>query len=150
MNTLSADLDDSVHVRGIIDLLNSYADTPLSDEVCERLRDDLKQPSAEILLAVDEANRPIGTAICFLGYSTFQAKPLLNLHDLVVLPEFRGKGIGQQLLSTVESRAQELGCCRVTLEVMENNPRAKALYHRCGFADLAESNERKFFLEKNV
>lgn len=88
-----------------------------------------------MLLAITEV-RPIGIAVCFLGYSTFQARALLNVHDLAVVPEWRGKGVGQSLLRTAESRALERGCCKLTLEVQDDNERALALYERFGFSDL--------------
>lgn len=148
---IAADLSNKAHANGLIDLLNCYADSQLAPEVVNRLPSALQAfPTAQILLAFDEDDRPVGTAVCFLGFSTWQAKPILNLHDLVVAPNCRGQGVGNQLLSAVEEKARELGCCRVSLEVMESNPRAKALYHRFGFPDLAEVKKRKFFLEKDV
>ncbi len=147
----SADFSDQEHVNGLISLLSSYADSQLPDDVVAALPVALQAfPTSEILLAFDKGNRPVGTAVCFLGFSTWQAKPILNLHDLVVASDCRGQGVGNQLLSAVEAKARELGCCRISLEVMESNPRAKALYHRFGFPDHADAGKRKFFLEKDV
>ncbi len=147
----AADLDNEVHVAGLIELLNSYADAPLAEDVVARLPDALREfPTAHLLLAFDDDRRAVGAAVSFLGFSTFQAKPILNLHDLVVLPDCRGQGVGIQLLSAVETKARELGCCRLSLEVLEDNPRAKALYHRFGFPDLTSTGKRKIFLEKDV
>jgi len=87
-----------------------------------------------VLLAVSEG-RPVGVAVCFLGFSTFQARPLLNIHDLAVLPEWRGKGIGRALLAHVEDRARRRGCCKLTLEVLDDNARARGLYESLGFSD---------------
>ena len=69
-----------------------------------------------------------------LGFSTFKARPLVNVHDLAVLPEHRGRGVGRALLAAVERKARALGCARVTLEVQENNGRARRVYERAGFA----------------
>jgi ribosomal protein S18 acetylase RimI-like enzyme len=77
----------------------------------------------------------VGAAVCFIGFSTFAARPLLNLHDLAVVPELRGRGIGRALLRAVEERARALGCCKLTLEVVQENTQARALYERFGFAD---------------
>ena len=71
--------------------------------------------------------------MCFWGFSTFAAQPLLNLHDFAVLPEARGRGVGQRLLAEIERRARARGCCKITLEVHDSNERAKALYRREGF-----------------
>ena len=42
----------------------------------------------------------------------------------MVLPAFRRKGGGRRLLESVEGKARELGCCKLTLEVMGKNDRA--------------------------
>jgi ribosomal protein S18 acetylase RimI-like enzyme len=136
-----ADFADPVHTTGIIDVLNSYAADPvggaepLSADVRERLVPALQShPSALVLLAF-AAQRPVGIAVCFFGLSTFQARPLLNIHDLAVVPEFRGKRVGRALLSEAEQRATCRGCCKLTLEVQEDNVRARSLYGNFGFSD---------------
>jgi ribosomal protein S18 acetylase RimI-like enzyme len=87
-----------------------------------------------------------------VGYSTFRARPLLNLHDLAVQPEARERGVGGALLAAVESHARALGCCKVTLEVREDNASARRLYERVGFVDSAPAGARTrtLFLEKSV
>jgi len=84
--------------------------------------------------------------------STFAARPLLNLHDLAVLPERRGLGVGRALLEAVEARARDLGCCKLTLEVRQDNARAQALYESFGFGHFAPGVEAMptLFLEKRV
>jgi ribosomal protein S18 acetylase RimI-like enzyme len=89
-----------------------------------------------VLLAL-EGERPVGMAICFVGFSTFQARPLLNIHDLAVVPDCRGQGIGRALLAEAEKQALLRGCCKLTLEVREDNLPARSLYERFGFADFA-------------
>lgn len=61
---------------------------------------------AHVLLAwVD--GQPAGVATCFEGFSTFACRPLLNLHDLAVHPDHRGRGLGKRLLAQVEQLARE-------------------------------------------
>jgi len=84
--------------------------------------------------ATGDTYTPVGLANCFMGFSTFAARPLVNIHDLVVLPGYRGKGIGQALLQAVEQIAKERGCCKLVLEVRTDNP-AERLYRREGFTD---------------
>jgi ribosomal protein S18 acetylase RimI-like enzyme len=61
--------------------------------------------------------------------------PLVNIHDIVVLPKYRGRGISQFLLQEVEAIAREKGCCKLTLEVLEGNKVAQKAYTRFGFRD---------------
>ena len=138
---VDADLASPEHVSAIIEVLDSYAQdefgggTPLRPEVRERLVPGLRAcPTSLVLLALD-GERPAGVAVCFFGYSTFGAHPLLNIHDLAVVPAYRRRGIGRALLEAVESRACEHGCGKLTLEVIEDNARARALYASCGFGD---------------
>ena len=140
MEIVVADLEREAHRRAVAALTAAYAldpmgnGGPLPPEVLERLPDELRGfPTTLIFLAYD-GDAAIGIATCFLGFSTFAARPLLNVHDLAVLPERRGAGVATRLLAAVEARARELGCCKVTLEVLENNHAARRLYHRAGFA----------------
>ncbi len=139
INVRRIDWSNSNDIGGYVAVLDSYARDPmgrnegLTDEVRQRLPAGLaNHPAAQVLLAIDGSS-VVGIATCFLGYSTFQARPLLNLHDIAVLPSARGLGIGRQLLEGVEDLARELGCCRVTLEVRSDNPLAIRLYESHGY-----------------
>ena len=92
----------------------------------------IKHGGARVFLAY-EGDEPAGLAICFVGFSSFKAKPLVNVHDLAVAPQFRGRGIGRALLEAVAADARQLGCCKVTLEVRADNAKAIGLYRRVGF-----------------
>ncbi len=83
----------------------------------------------------------MGIAVCFIGFSTFAARPLINIHDLAVLPEGRGNGVGRKLLTAVERKAREMNCCKVTLEVLENNRRALKVYAAAGFVRATYTEE---------
>lgn len=50
-----------------------------------------------------------------------------------VHPDWRRRGVGQQLLLSVADLARELGARRLTLEVRAGNVAAQALYERFGF-----------------
>ena len=136
---VQADLSRPDHQRCVLELIDAYAKdpmgngTPLPAEVKKALIPGLqKHPSALILLALC-ANQAVGIAVCFIGFSTFAARPLINIHDLAVLPGLRGNGVGRQLLDAVERKARSMNCCKVTLEVLENNQPAMQLYTAAGF-----------------
>jgi GNAT superfamily N-acetyltransferase len=84
-----------------------------------------------ILAYVDEESA--GLLISFEGFSTFACKPLLNLHDIVVSSPFRGRGISKMLMNRAEEIARELGCCKMTLEVLSGNKVAQSAYAAFGF-----------------
>ncbi len=137
---IEADLDRADHARDVLALTAAYAcdpmgnNGPLAFEVMERLVPALRaHPTTRIYLLYRDG-QAVGIATCFLGFSTFQARPLLNIHDFAVLPQERGGGLGKLLLKSVVEKATELGCCKVTLEVQENNLLARRLYEQTGFA----------------
>lgn len=107
---------------------------PLPQEVLARLVPALREHPTTIIFLAYVDDRAVGIATCFLGFSTFSARPLINIHDLAVLPEHRGRGIGRSLLEAVERKARQRGCSKVTLEVQENNSRARRVYETAGFA----------------
>lgn len=135
-----ADYCDPRDAADVVALLDAYArdpmggGEPLRDDVKARLASDLAANPQAFSLLVRIGGRAVGLANCFMGYSTFAAAPLVNIHDLAVLPEARGAGIGKALLAAVEAEALKRGACKITLEVLSGNP-ARHLYAREGFGD---------------
>jgi len=107
---------------------------PLPDDVKQRLIPGLREHPTTLAFLAFDGDRPIGIALCFRGFSSFFAKPLINIHDLSVLTEYRGKGLGRQLLEAVAAHARKIGCCKLTLETQEHNYTAQKLYKSVGFA----------------
>jgi GNAT superfamily N-acetyltransferase len=89
------------------------------------------RPTAEVLLA-EEGGRAVGFALFFQNYSTFLAKPGIYLEDLFVEPEFRGKGLGKQLLQAIARLAVERGCGRFEWAVLDWNEPAIGFYRSLG------------------
>jgi ribosomal protein S18 acetylase RimI-like enzyme len=76
----------------------------------------------------------VGLINCFEGFSTFKCKPLVNIHDVVVIDGYRGQGVSQRMMDKVEEIARQRGCCKLTLEVLEGNKPAQRAYLRYGFS----------------
>jgi ribosomal protein S18 acetylase RimI-like enzyme len=137
---IEADLDQTEHQQAVVELIDAYAadpmgnGRPLSAEVRRDLIGGLRRHPTTLIFLAWRDGKAIGIAVCFLGFSTFHAKSLVNIHDLAVLPSYRGQGIGRHLLDAVSDKARQLQCCKLTLEVQENNHRARGLYEAAGFA----------------
>ena len=136
---VTADLNNADHCQAIVTLLAEYAaepaggNTPIPRAARETLISGLRDhPTAFGLLALLEGE-PVGVAICFVGYSTFAARKLVNIHDLAVSSQHRGQGVGRRLLAAIEQQARDLDCAKVTLEVYCDNDGARRLYRREGF-----------------
>ena len=149
---IEADFDNQEHAREVIRLTDIYARDPMGNReplpnatrisLIEELK---KMPTAISFLAFYK-NEAVGLANCFVSLSTFEAKRLINIHDLVVVPEWRGLGIGEKLLKKIQDKAKEMDCCRITLEVRDDNP-AKWLYERFGFED---EEPHMWFMVKDI
>lgn len=138
-----ADYADAGDAARVVALLDSYArdpmggGKPLSEDVRERLVPGLAaHPGAFSLLAF-EGDDAVGLANCITGFSTFAARPLVNIHDMAVLPAARGRGVGRALMLAVEEEAGARGACKITLEVLSGNATAKGLYASLGYGDYA-------------
>lgn len=138
---LQASYTNPVHAEAIGQVLNHYAEDPmgighsLPAEVLEHLPGELaKRPHAFSVLAF-VGGEPAGLVNCFEGFSTFACRPLVNVHDVVVVvKKFRGLGLSQKMLQKVEEIARQRGCCKITLEVLEGNAVAQSSYAKFGFS----------------
>ncbi len=153
-----ANLLDLDHSQAIVSLLDEYASSregggeSLSDISKQRLPQALAQRSFCHIVLAYHNEKPAGLAICFESFSTFSCKAILNIHDFMIASQYRGQGLSKKLLKEVEILAQELDCCKITLEVLENNKIARNAYHSCGFNsyELKPEFGRALFYEKKL
>ncbi|MCP4388038.1 MAG: GNAT family N-acetyltransferase [Gammaproteobacteria bacterium] len=67
-----------------------------------------------------------GFSIEFNGFDAF-------VDEFYLSPQYRGQGIGREVLETVKGKAREMDIHALHLEVAHNNPRARKLYAAAGF-----------------
>lgn len=153
-----ADYRDAGQAAAVVDLLDAYASDPAGGGVPldPAVRQDLPaalaaRPQAFSVLAF-EGGQPVGLVNCLEGFSTFACKPLVNVHDVVVLPTHRGQGVAQKMFARVEQEARRRGACKLTLEVLSNNKPALRTYEREGFASYQLDPEfgHAVFLQKKL
>jgi GNAT superfamily N-acetyltransferase len=158
IDVVMADYGSPAHARALVDLLDAYArdpaggGTPLLDTVKAGLPAALAaRPQAFSVLALDGA-QPVGLVNCIEGFSTFACRPLVNVHDVVVLQSHRGQRITQRMLARVEQEAIARGACKLTLEVLQGNAPALRAYEREGFAgyQLDPAFGAAMFLQKKL
>jgi len=135
-----ADLADPEQAAVLVEMFAAYMRDPMeggsapSAQVKRELIPGLRaHPACYVFFAL-HSEKPVGFAICFLGFSTFNARPLINLHDIFVHASARGAGIGKRILDRIEAKARSMNGCAITLEVREDNHRARGLYRKFGFA----------------
>lgn len=157
LEIIRVDYRNTKQGKDLLDLLNAYAldemggQKALAKTVKQNLLTEMdKIPGAVSLLLYFQGNA-IGLLNAFQGFSTFAGKPLINIHDLYIKPAFRGLGYSSRLLQKIEKIAQERGCCKLTLEVLQANKTAQGVYKKNGFSGYqlsAQSGEALFWQKK--
>ena len=129
-----ATVDDVTAIAALIRALAGYEH--LEHEVTldeTHLREHLfgERRYAEVLIAEDAA-QTVGFALYFHNFSTFLGRPGIDLEDLFVLPEHRGRGHGKALLARLARIAIERGCGRLEWSVLDWNEPSIAFYRSLG------------------
>ena len=136
------DYADPVHAQALVALLDAYAQDPmgggagLSEYAKTHVVAGLAaraQAFSVLAFAPDASQTPVGLVNCIEGFSTFAAKPLVNVHDVIVLPDWRGHEVAGAMLEEVIQIARERGACKLTLEVLSGNQKALRAYAKLGF-----------------
>ena len=135
------DFENPLHLNKLVNLLNMYMIDPMGDALplnkLQQLRlvDGLaNHPSSFVIFELLDGEI-VGLATCFINFSTFMVKPYLNVHDFFVHPDYRGKGLANNLLQELISISNDRKYCKITLEVREDNFVAQGLYKSLGFEE---------------
>lgn len=156
---VDVNLQRPAHAEAVLAMMDRYsrdpmgAGKPLSEAVRVALVPSLRERCDYAgVLALEDDGQPIGLAHAFEGFSTFMAKPLLNIHDVYVMPGYRGQGVAARMLERLEALARARGYGKLTLEVLEGNGPAQAAYRRFGFDayTLDPETGRAMFWEKKL
>jgi GNAT superfamily N-acetyltransferase len=83
---------------------------------------------------VEAEGAPIGFALWFYSFSTFEGAFGIYLEDLFVVPEARGKGAGLALMRRLARRCRDEGLARLEWAVLDWNAPSIAFYDRLGSA----------------
>lgn len=134
------DLNNLKHCDALVELLNEYmkdkvgAGKSMPKELGHKILGGLKKHSAYLGFLVKINGYYVALANCNLNCSIWQALPLINIHDFIVHPNYRKKGIGTFLLNEIKEFARENAYCKLNIEVREDNLKAKELYEKAGFS----------------
>ncbi|MFT7558583.1 MAG: GNAT superfamily N-acetyltransferase [Flavobacteriales bacterium] len=146
IDIIHVDYNNTAQAADLINMLNAYALDPmgggeeLAEETKSRLVQELSKRNDAISLIAYTDGKAIALINAFEGFSSFAAKPLINVHDVFVAKEHRGTGIVYKMMEELGRIALERGCCKLTLEVLSKNDRAKKAYLTMGYKpyDLGE------------
>jgi ribosomal protein S18 acetylase RimI-like enzyme len=92
------------------------------------LKHHLQSPTCDALVAM-LAGRIVGYAMLFYRSTS----TLARLYSIATIPEARGKGVANALMTACEKAARKRGCTALRLEVRIDNPGAIGLYRKLGY-----------------
>lgn len=95
------------------------------------------QKKAEVIFAMKEG-KEIGFALFFHNFSTFLGRAGLYLEDLFVLPEYRGKGYGKQILQKLAAIAVQRKCGRLEWWCLDWNQSSIDFYLSLGAEPMSD------------
>jgi GNAT superfamily N-acetyltransferase len=128
----SDDLPQLVELLGIL-FAEEAEFVPDPQKQSRALRLILEDPASGWTCVAREGARVVGMVSVLRTVSTAEGGPAGLLEDLVVRPEWRGRGIGSRLLAYAIEQARADGLLRLTLLTDAANARAQRLYERAGF-----------------
>jgi ribosomal protein S18 acetylase RimI-like enzyme len=128
-----ASLSDSMVVANFARAFHAEDYHPLSDEGVAGLLAMLNPGFTDgVVLILEVDGVPAGYGVLSFCYGFEHGGPETFIEDIYVLPESRGRGFGQTLLTALESYARAAGRRAIHLEVMPGN-RAETWYRRLGW-----------------
>lgn len=130
----AAEREDMATIAAFIRALARYERAEAQVEATpETLAETLTGPHrAAAALIAEEAGRPVGFAVYFFTYSTWQARRGLYLEDLYVVPQARGTGVGKALMRRLAAIALDNECGRFEWSVLDWNQPAIDVYEALG------------------
>jgi len=123
----------------------------------ERLLHEVTASEADIALALfgaqpraycdiaEQDGAPVGFALWFYNFSTFEGRCGIYLEDLFVIPEARGTGAGLALMRRLAGRCRDEGLRRLEWQVLDWNSPTIAFYDRLGASAKSERITRSLF-----
>ena len=133
--------DAAVIVRLITELASSIDEqSPITEEYVKKY---LTSPSSKVLLA-EIQDQAVGLLSYSLRPDLYHASNTCLIEELVVLEEFRSRGVGSALMSELFSRLSASGCAEVSLSVLKDNLEAIRFYRSQGLTDEALYLEKHF------
>jgi GNAT superfamily N-acetyltransferase len=130
-------------VPAVVAMVHELAEYERAPEKCHLTGPQLHtalfgpQPALFGHVAVDPDDVPVGFALWFLNFSTWEGVHGIYLEDLYVRPAARGSGAGRALLATLAGICVERGCRRLDWWVLNWNP-ARDFYATIGATAMDE------------
>jgi GNAT superfamily N-acetyltransferase len=122
----------------LLALMRAYCDfydvAPSDEDLLTLSRALIADPEREgvQLIARDDDGQAVGFATVYWTWSTTTGSRLAVMNDLFLIPEARGSGAAEALITAARDAAREHGAKRLAWQTAVDNERAQRLYDRIG------------------
>ena len=84
---------------------------------------------------VHDNNKEVGRAYLYILHNDLHQRPFGFIEDVFVEEEYRGQGVGSQLVKNMMEEARKRNCYKIIMTSRYSKPRVHALYEKLGFKD---------------
>ncbi len=143
MEVRQATAADEKEVIRLWTMLLEFYDKQAAPEVLQRsYRYVVKHPQKVLTFIILIEGVVTGTASLHLGhYSTWHDNWYGHIEDVIIDPQYRGRGLACHLLRHVISAAKEQNLTRLELNALNDNHAARRTYEKVGFTTHSVSYE---------
>ncbi len=133
MNIITVTLDQLEQIAPLFDAYRVfYGQSSDLNSAQEFLHQRLLLRETVLFMAL-ENETPLGFTQLFPSFTSVGMQRLWILNDLYIIPEARGKRIGEKLIERALEHAKQSGATGVVLETAHTNVSGQKLYERMGF-----------------
>ncbi len=137
MEVRQATAADEMEVCRLWTILLKLYNKQASPEVLQRsYRYVINHPQRVLIFIILIEGVVTGTASLHLGhYSTWQDNWYGHIEDVIIDPQYRGRGLAEHIVKHVISAAKEQNLSRLELNALISNNSARRLYEKLGFTN---------------
>lgn len=128
-----AEIDELVHLLNVL-FTQDIEFEPDYKKQKAGLEQIISNPSIGEILVMKIDGKVVGMVSLLYSISTALGGKVAILEDMVMAKDFRGKGLGKELLQEAIDFAQKHGCLRLTLLTDFDNEAAIRFYQSAGFS----------------
>jgi ribosomal protein S18 acetylase RimI-like enzyme len=133
MNIITATIDDLETITPLFDAYRVFYGQPSSSDAARAfLRERFLLRESVIFLALEDGHA-LGFTQLYPTFSSVSMRRMWILNDLFIVPEARGKRVGEKLIERALQHAKDTDAKGVMLETAHSNTSGQKLYERMGF-----------------
>lgn len=121
--------------RDLMILYNGFVESDRYSSFDNDNFDKTLKSKDNFIYVVEENKKLVGFASFSIRLVVRYPKPIAELDELFVIPEYRKKGVGKLLMDKILSKAKELNCHRLFIESHYKHEAAHKLYDKLGFTN---------------